>query len=305
MSSTVKKGKFLFGCDPEFFATYVSQDGRLCAMPPVAFRTNLGMCAEENGRHPIFLQQGQAIVHEDGAAFEVSVPPQNDWRTLWNSVNQITAAFAELLSPFSSFCSPELKALPTVGWDVDRWLHEGDEFAMATTFGCDPDMDAYNTEKKCQVIDARKHPYRYGGGHIHVSGLREIVDHPLIAVRSMVMTAGVASIAFSDVPDLEHERLFLYGKPGKFRVQKYGHAYQRKPHTAVGIEYRTPSNRWTQSIDLATRIFTMVEAGLTAMLVYDKFDSISKELEQDCVEAIRNTDQVLATQVVSRLESVL
>ena len=301
--SKKKTNALLFGSDPEFFATY-EKDGQEYAMPPVVFRTERGVPFEENGRHPIFARFGDTVVHEDGCAFEMATAPSNDWRSMWNTLKDARLAFnRDFLSKYPDLCSGELKSIPTVGFDTQRWKGSGDEFFMATTFGCDPDEDVYNLRTKCHVLDASKHGERYAGGHIHLSGIQEIQESPLIAIRSLVITAGIASTAFTDVPDLERKRLFLYGKPGKFRVQNYGKLYKNLPFTNTGIEYRTPSTTWTKDISIAEKIFTWAEIGIKSLLCGGLFKNIADSVEMDAVKAILEVDQGTAKDILNYIES--
>jgi hypothetical protein len=287
--------KLKFGADPEFAAVY-EEDGEKFILPPVVLRSDFNCEFEENDRHPIFKRYGDTYVHEDGAAFEMSTPPSHDWREIWNKINEVKEIFGrEVLSRYP-VCNPALYSLPAVKYQVDTWINRGPEFQMATMFGCDPDQDVYNTKVKCKVIDATRHPWRYMGGHIHASGLKEIEESPLIAIRCMVITAGLAATAFTDVPDLEKERLFLYGKPGKFRVQNY-------PSGEVGIEYRTPSTRWTDNLFMAEKVFTWATIGLLNLLKGGLFSEIEKEVETPAVEAILSVNQPKALEILNYIES--
>src|SRR5262249_30638835 len=42
-------------------------------------------------------------------------------------------------------------------------------------FGCEPSYDAYTKEMKTPAVDARTHPWRYAGGHMHISLPIEVV----------------------------------------------------------------------------------------------------------------------------------
>lgn len=286
----------VFGADPEFAAGY-EKDGQLNILPPVFLRTERGVPVEDNGRHPIFAHYGDTIVHEDGAAFEMSTPPSADWKTIFNSLAYAKEQFAkDVLSKFGEDCNPELYSIPAMRYDVDRWLSRGPEWDMAVMFGCDQDQDVYNMKAKHTVLDASMHEWRYMGGHIHASGLEEIQSSPLIAIRCMVITAGLAATAFTDVPDLEKERLFLYGRPGKFRIQNY-------PAGGTGIEYRTPSTRWTSNIELAEKIFSWARVGLETLLRDKLFNEIAEEVEKPAVKAILKVDQKEALNLLNYISS--
>jgi hypothetical protein len=285
-----------FGSDPEFFAAY-AENGELNVLPPVILRTDYKAEFEENGRHPIFKRYGETIVHEDGAAFEMSTPPSNDWRSMWNTLHEVKELFAkDVLSKYPQVCLPALYSLPAMHFQVDKWMNRGPEFEMATQFGCDADEDVFNMRTRCKVYDASLHPWRYAGGHIHVSGIPEIEKAPLQAIKSMVLTAGLASTAYTDVPELESERLFLYGRPGKFRIQNY-------PNGEMGVEYRTPSTRWTESIELAEKVFSWAEIGMKSLLQGGLLLELEPIIMEDAQQAILKVDQNKAKELLSFIGS--
>lgn len=288
----------IFGSDPEFFAGYTNPEtGELNVLPPVVLRTEHGAEFEENGRHPIFKRYGDTIVHEDGAAFEMSTPPSADWKAMWQTLHDVRESFGkEVLVNYPKVCNSVLYALPAMHYQVERWQFKGPEFQMATLFGCDADMDAFNMKARCKVLDATQHPWRYAGGHIHASGIPEIESEPLNAIKSMVLTAGLASTAYTDVPGLEKERLFLYGRPGKFRVQKYSTG-------ECGIEYRTPSTRWTESLELATQVFTWAEIGLKNLLQGGLLKELEPVIMEDAKKAISTVNQKKAQDLLGFIMS--
>lgn len=293
-----KKNGLVFGADPEFAAGYV-KDGELNILPPVFLRSERGAKFEDNGSHPIFARYGETLVHEDGAAFEMSTPPSSNWRDIFDSIAYAKERFAvDVLSNYSDDCDSELYSLPAMKYDVERWAGCGPEWDMATRFGCDQDFDVFNTKAKHTVLDAKMHPWRYMGGHIHASGIPEIEQAPLIAIRCMVLTVGLASIAYSDVPDLEKERLFLYGRPGKFRIQKYSSGI-------TGIEYRTPSTRWTSNVEMAEKIFSWAEVGLTSLLQGKLFEQLENELMKPAIKAIIKVDQKEALNLLNHISTIV
>ena len=287
-----------WGSDPEFGAGYVRR-GHQYVLPPVVFRTDLDVETDtSNPDHPVFMKVGDTVIHEDGCAFEMSTPPSNSWKTIWDNIDHAKSVFeSTFLSKYPDVCDMKLHSLPTMLYEVQRWLGRGDEFHLSTRFGCDPDIDVFNTVPRYgKEIDATRHKYRYFGGHIHVSGMPEFSDIPLIAIKCMVVTAGVASTAFSTVPALEKKRLYLYGKPGKMRPQNY-------PNGETGIEYRTPSTTWTGDFKLAEKIFGWAEIGLLNILGSGLYKTLLPKVVNDAVKSIRNVDQPLAMEVLKYLET--
>lgn len=298
------KSQLIFGTDPEFFSGY-TKDNTIYCLPPVYFRQHLGVQAEPNGRHPIFIKLSNGtIVHEDGAAFELSATPSTNWEDLFERVNEGKKALeTQILSKFPEVNDGKTYTLPTINYEVDRWQGEDEEFIYCTEFGCDPDEDAFNTEVKSRIIDASQHPFRYGGGHIHISGSKAIKEEPLLAVHSLALTVGLAAVAYSDVPELDKERTYLYGKPGKYRIQRYGHNFNKFPYTNVGIEYRTPSNRWTDNKDMAEQVFSWATIGIKILLEGGLVNELIDELREPVTKTIISANQADALDILGYIDS--
>ncbi len=299
----------ILGADPEYFAGYegIDENGvsKLYCQPPVIFRRS-GLEFVPNRRHPIFYKENGIILHEDGAAFEMAVEPQNSWEKLFDKIEEGRKALQEvILSKFTTLCDGVVHVIPTIDWEVGKWSKENREFRFCTEFGCDPDYDAFEMSARCRIVDASKHPKRYGGGHIHISGSKAIKERPVDAIHSLALTAGLAGIAYSDVPDLEHDRMYLYGKPGKFRIQEYGKLFKDIPDTDMGVEYRTLSNRWTGNKDLASKVFHWAEIGIHDLLEKGLLEKLIGELREPTVQAIVNCDQKAALEVLRRVENCL
>lgn len=300
-----KQTKILFGTDPECFAAY-EKDGKLYALPPYYFRKNLSVKASDDERHPVFIEGNFFKAHEDGAAFEFGITPSFDPKELFEKIQAATTTVNEsILREFPEHCLPTLQFVPTIGFEIERWKNMPEDFFMSTRFGCDPDEDEFNLSAKCKVVDASTHPYRYGGGHLHVSGSKKIAQDPHMAVRCMAITAGLAAVAFSPVPDLERDRTFLYGRPGKFRFQNYGARNPFGPAYAYGIEYRTPSNTWAGNWEVAKEFLKWAEIGIKNLLETGLGEELTQEIVDPTIEAILGADQKLAHELLSYVESKL
>lgn len=303
--------KLLYGTDPECAAVY-EKNGNLYALPPYFFRTKLGVPASSDPKHPVFLEGDGWKCHEDGAAFEFAVRPSHNPLELFQTVQNVRETVnLEILSKFPQYCLPELQFLPTVGFDVERWnsmMESGEidpaEFAMSTRFGCDPDEDVCNLTARASVINVGEHPFRYCGGHLHVSGSAKIVSDPHQAVRCMILGPGLAAVAYSPVPELEHARTFYYGRPGKFRVQRY----RNNPYGddyAVGIEYRTPSATWAGNWDVAQPVLHWAEVAISVLLEQNLGEELFPEISERAIDAILSADQQTARELLSYVESKL
>ena len=313
-----KLHKLLWGSDPEEFAIYMDAEGNPCAYPPYKFRHNFGVFAEVEpedieGKHPVFLKGDGFKIHEDGAAFEFSVRPSHNPREVFDMIQfckNLTSQ--EILKKFPEHCLPALQSLPTVKFDVERWLKEIEDglideegFNMSTRFGCDPDNDAFNTKALQQVLDVKVHPWRYAGGHIHISGFKDILKDYIHVVTCLALTAGMAGVAFSDVSSLEHDRTFWYGKPGKYRIQNYGPNNSFGKDYQYGIEYRTLSTRWSSSWDIASQVFKWAEIGIKNLYDSTLGTELAKKYTDLACKTILSADKETATQFLAYVETRL
>jgi hypothetical protein len=298
----------VFGTDPEFFA-YYKKEGKNYVLPAVYFRKYLGVPYFPDEKHPVFLDAWKdlgIIVMEDGVAFEQTILPSTNWKEVFERILKGNELLSKhILSKFPEHCEPDVLTVPTINYEVDRWKKEGKDFKLSVIFGCDADKDADNPDYNSPIINALKHPYRYGGGHIAISGSEKIKEEPIWAIQSLKMTAGLCYIGFSSLPELDKERVSLYGKPAKYRVQNYGKLFENIPHTDVGIEYRTPSNLWTSSYEFAQRIFNWAEIGIKELLERNLVYELYKEIGKTSAEAIVNCDQKLALELLDYVESKL
>ena len=300
----MSKQEIMFGTDPEAFATY-NKKGKLYALPPVFFREDLEIDVKDNGDHPIYLEDGKGgMVHEDGAAFEICVPPTTNWEEMWEQCSDLVKSFNSLyldhLPP--TLVNSSLAMIPTVNWDVERWEHKGPTWEYATRFGCDKDYDAWKEfapPEEVDVMDASKHPWRYAGGHLHFSllGSDEIKNRPLDIVACLAYTAGLAAIAYGNNLELEKLRSFRYGKPTKYRVQNYSNG-------AVGIEYRTPSASWLGDKNLAAQVFGWAEIGIRSLFLGGALEKVQK-FKVETANAIMTADKAMALALLKEVGALV
>jgi hypothetical protein len=298
--------KILYGADPETAAVY-DKDGILSVLPPWYFRNVLGVeSTETDTEHPIFLKSSRWKVHEDGAAFEFSVQPSHDPYELFQTIQEAASETnKKILNHFPADCLPGLQFLPAIQWEIERWKDMGDEFKWATRFGCNPDRDIYDTRVESREEDASEHPWRYLGGHLHISGSPRIVEDPDMAVRCMMITAGLAATAFSTEPERERQRVYRYGKPGRMRVQNYGINNPYGEDYAVGIEYRTMSALWAGNWTIAERVLSWAKIGIENLLEGGLGMEIHNKIVEPAKEAILTCNQNLANELLTFVESRL
>jgi len=295
----------MFGTDPESDSIYFDEKGNKNVLPPYFFRHYLEVPVDStNPQHPVFLKGDGYMIHEDGCAFEFAVRPSTNPRTLFDMVHFAKKEFEQkILSQFPDYCLPELEFLPAVGFEVERWRNAGEDFRYATRFGCDPQQDLYHLEVEDREIDASEWPWRYDGGHLHISGSKNIAEDPHMAIACMVMTAGIAAIAFSDVPDLEKQRTWRYGIPGNFRTQNYGENNPFGKKYQYGVEYRTPSATWLKSWSIAEPFLKWAEIGVKVLLEKGLGVELHKEIKQECIDTILSADQPKAHQLLAYVSS--
>ncbi len=300
--------QLVYGSDPEFFAGY-KKNNEFFVLPPAWFRVYGNVPYEPDIKHPVFLDALDdlgVLVMEDGVAFEFTAIPSTNWRDLFQRIENGKKLLSKaILSKFPDNCEPEVLTMPTINYDVKRWQNENDEFQMCLIFGCDQDKDAWANNKLGKKINALRHKFRYGGGHIHVSGCEEIRNEPMLTIQCLTLTAGLAAVAFSDKPELDKKRTYLYGRPGKYRFQEYSKQFNGIPNTEFGIEYRTPSNNWTSSIEHAEKLFKWVEIGIRNLLESKLGLELIPTIGKDACDAVVNCDQKKALELLSYVEAKL
>jgi hypothetical protein len=100
-------------------------------------------------------------------------------------------------------------------------------------------------------IDVSTHPYRYGGGHLHIQAIETnpkvyfpIWEYAAVVFDFIVGMTNTKEPRSNDVVAQERSRLEYYGKPGRIRLQAYN------PKKGLfGIEYRVMYNYWLSSVD--------------------------------------------------------
>jgi len=290
------KYNIMLGADPELFATY-KQDSKEYVYSPAALEKFEGVKRiGGSDKHPIFIEEEDFRWIMDGVAFELNFKkPFTDLKeffsTITSSINQ--------LEDFVGKHGYGISKKPVINFDYKRFwtkeLEEDETFMQGIIFGCDPDKDAFDVDWLAKVLDVTRHSRRYGGGHIHISGDTEIEEYPIPFVKLLALTVGNYCISQSPYIKEEKMRAKYYGKPGKFRIQKY--------KTGVGVEYRTPSNSWLNySFEQFEGIFNYVEQALH----YLKNPSIGMNMLEAFVEptikAITTADKELSEEILGGLE---
>ena len=75
------------------------------------------------------------------------------------------------------------------------------------------------------------------------------------------------------------------------------------PDTNYGVEYRTPSNRWTNSFEHAEKLFKWIEVGIKNILLGGLTLELMEKIGHDACEAILACDQNTALDLLSYVEA--
>lgn len=218
--------QFLIGADPEVFikkkdsAEHVSAFGVAPGTKTNPFRVNNG------------------FIQVDGMALEYNVAPSANKTEF---VQNVISVQKQLAAYLPKGCEFSKSPVARFGKEyIDSQPFEAKEL------GCDPDFNAYtgepNETPNCNA------DFRTASGHIHI-GWTENVDPTdpghFAACRELVISLdrmiGINQASW----DRDNTRRELYGKAGAFRPKHYG------------VEYRTPSNKWTFHRSLMMFVFDM------------------------------------------------
>lgn len=298
-----------FGCDPEFFAAYKDGMDYDKFLPHKMFAYSPAACEKWDGlkpivddpKHPLYFQYKtgsglMANIVGDGVAFELNFnKPFDSVQSFYDNVHQSKGLLEKSLTQlgFGFFDQP------AINFDYRRfWTDElmaDERFRMGVIFGCDPDVDAMDVDAICQIVDADRHPYRYGGGHIHISGDDAIAENPVPFVLMLGITLGNYVVANSTHLDGERIRAMYYGKPFKHRVQNY------KDGTS-GVEYRTPSNEWTTwDFNKFSGMFDCINVALDLLKSPERGYRALEEFSKLTIEAVTTANTGIAQSILSVL----
>lgn len=290
-----------YGTDPEYF----SVDSNNEIISP-ALLEHLGFInsipddrsPKEQMKHPFYYKDGKYIWMGDGAAWELTLlQPYTDPILMMKDLKEAHQILKQIISGINYdgglkfFCKPACKINPNL---YLPYLETSERVAMGFIFGCDKDWDAIEAEYKGETFDVSAHEWRYGGGHLHTGFinpkiLKFIKDNIMYFVQLSAIYNGTLCLSESPYPEEELQRVYHYGRPGRYRPQKWG------------VEYRTPSNSWTINDEkLLGRIFTASEK-ITEILLNDKQTEYINEYLRFAIRAINNADQSLAKQIVTSL----
>jgi hypothetical protein len=304
----------LLGSDPEGFYTRIGEDGLPYVVPPAKYRVDHKFPTDlTDPKHPVFAKadgvNGVVKLIEDGAAFELTVPPSTNVETLYQDI-QIGYDLANgIAKQFGHFVS----IVPTIHFDTNEFRNREEAFLQSLIFGCDRDMDVFELEGLdtggdvfTEQESALDHPYRYGGGHFHTSGCEFFQTKPLLAVKMFAFMLGNLVTFLSPMKELDHLRTYRYGRPGRFRIQDYGHKFNDMAWTDKGIEYRTPSNAWTTDMSLGKKLADAVQIVADYLLPKDRLmEELINNIQDPTIEAVMNGNPELAENNYNTIMSMI
>lgn len=282
-----------FGTDPEVFAV---EPGTTNLVPPEYAIKALGMnpiridYTEAGVRHPIFADNGDFVIHGDGALFEFTIKPETSMVELYKNFVRAKDSLSELLDKHGL----EVLHSPIANFDVKRYFEEMDDESIRTSViaGCDPDLDAIDSYYESKVRDLTGWEFRGAGGHIHVQpNYDKLHDNILPAIRLMAIFAGNAYIYNSK--DLKSEKLRqrVFGKPGRYRFQTYSNGKQ-------GMEYRTPSNSWLHDEESALFMESAVRSAIEHLKNPKKGVEVIEDYLDRTIQAITTVNRSVAKEVL-------
>jgi hypothetical protein len=279
-----KMSTITFGTDPEVFIyrdtkKYGSRNIPVpIIIPPAALVDDYGAEIHEEDNKKVLVKDRDFQWSEDGAAIEAQILPSD---TSYSFNNK----FASSLSSLSSYIrnlNPELKVstLPLGYFDTNiYWKKRDENFRQCVIFGCDPDQspDIYREigleswDNYGEELDVSSHTFRYAGGHLHIQSPENnpelyfpIWDMASIIFDTIIGLTNTSLERTADIKELELARLKYYGKPGRIRLQDYGHG-------KMGIEYRVMSNYWLTG--LRSNINTILSSAKIAVSIIEEGQS--------------------------------
>jgi len=290
-----------FGADPEVFST-VLIDNKHFVVSPALLEKDSGLYFLDQDmyeKHPIYIDEDNYSWMMDGVAWELTIKrPLNSASEIHNILTESLVRLDSFLSGYSwqghqlnLFTKPVVSINPE--WYLP-YVNENLKMYQGFIFGCDEDYDAVESNYKCKNRDVSKVLVRYGGGHIHISGIEEFEEFPRQAIWFLSMTIGNFCVINSPYPELELLRSKEYGKPGRFRPQRYRNG-------EVGVEYRSPSNSWISfSEEKMEELFDWAKIG--CFLFKNKRTDLSDKFLNETCQAIIHQDASKSSEILNEIK---
>jgi hypothetical protein len=210
------------------------------------------------------------MVQEDNVAVEFNIPPQ---------LVGMASAFSNSIRIAMNAVEAEAHALKLSIAVVASAEFEADQLVTpaARRFGCDPDFNVWSLKVNPPPRTKNK-ALRSAGGHVHIGG--NITDKIGLG-RACDLFLGCPSVLF----DSDRNRRLLYGKAGAIRDKPYG------------IEYRTLSNFWVKSKELAEMIHNQV---VQAINWVEQRKVIPEDDGRKIIRCINDSDQDILRELTEK-----
>lgn len=225
------------GTDPEFFIRDTQKE---------EYVSSEGLVGGTKDK-PLPIDAEGCFVQEDNVMVEFCIPPSNNPEELYNSIQDAilcTNRKLESINPNYMIVTRASAEFSIKQLDTEQ----------AQTVGCDPDRNAW-FDMDNPIPDLPQN-LRFAGGHIHISYENPNEEDNIRIVKALDLFLGVPSVLM----DIDDRRKELYGTPGRYRDKKYG------------VEYRTLSNYWTESIEKVRWVFQQVHAAINFLNENKEFD---------------------------------
>lgn len=276
--------KITVGADPELFIK--DRDGNIVSGYGIIPGTK---------KEPHKVPHG--AVQLDGMAAEFNIDPASTAEEFVHNIASVMRELKKFLPKGYSFDRTRC----SYSFPVEYFEKQPEETKV---LGCDPDFDAYtlnvNTPPSGLITQFRYgSTFRTVSGHIHIGweGQSEApksvqMENAAAVARQMDFFLGVP-LHEIDYPDT-FKRRQLYGKPGAFRPKSYG------------VEYRTPTNAWLNSIKSIRLVFNNAILGFSRLLedgddLSDKYgnkaSSIISSLTKTQISRSEYIDRVFKTKL--------
>lgn len=232
------------GCDPEIFAV----DARNWLIPAYDYLPSQekaifhGACFSGNSGTNLSFTDACGKAYWDGFQAEFTTKPIHCHGYM---IDMVRAGLKAVLSQ-ARIKYPRAKlSLRNVFEVSEKFRMTADPAHVA--LGCDPSHNAYGAVPFA-ADDPRSFPYRMAGGHMHFGIAKGVVkEHGTEIIKMLDLFVALPAVGlFANIDDPLRRR--FYGRAGEFRTPEHG------------LEYRTLSNAWLGSPQIAHVLFDLARA---------------------------------------------
>lgn len=184
----------------------------------------------------------------DNVLAEFAMKPAESKTEALKNLKRCLELYAEIVAPNKLTAQAYQKYPDNIWKKLDPITKE----PIAAVAGCAVDNCAYNVRSMEPPKESiQSNTERSAGGHVHLGDERLLdgENYGLWVAPSVVMMDLLIGIPFLflDLDETGPNRRSIYGQAGRFRICDYG------------LEYRTPSNFWLRSPELAGLMYDLCE----------------------------------------------